>query len=313
MLGLAVFIDFTLLSAQGVVFSKTATAYVPLTGATQVAKDSVWDEPDQWSPADRLIDLGFTFNAFGKSFSTMTLEQGAAFFKEGDTVVYMGIMADLCDYGYGTKNPKSPVFRKREGTAGNYIMKLEWRSFGFWDQWNSDGSCSDSANLQLWIYQNPQKVELRFGPKKIADFSGLFPDKLPVWCAKYDGVGNTQGIVLDGNPINPSSFPFADTGTRGLSDWPTANQVYVFTFSTAGAPELALNQFNFWYTQGEIICEKTGDFPIEVRTVTGKQMIKSKMNEGRFALNHVLSPGIYMVSLTLPDGQQATRKVFINE
>lgn len=299
--------------AQSAVFSKKAEAYSNLSGATPVAKDSVWDEIDQWKTADRTLSLGFNFNAYGKSFNSVFLEQGAVYFKQVDTVVFFGLFADLCDYGFGTKTPQSPISYKKDGTAGNYIVKIQWQAFGFYDDWTLNGSCKDSAHLQLWIFQNPQKIELHFGPRNIADFKALFPDKLSVWCARYDAAGNTQGIVLDGAAINPSTFPYADTGTRGLTGWPVANQVYVFEFSTASNQEIAQNNMDFWVNQRQLICKNIGDGNATVLALDGRTVANFQITDQGVNIGQNIPTGLYIIEVKNSQGMRLSKKVYINE
>jgi hypothetical protein len=294
-LSLLIFTSGVALKAQNPVFSKTTQQYARLTGATQVMKDSVWDDPSDWKPSEQSIPLGFTFKAFGKNINSFLWEQGALFYRDNDTVINIGFDADLCDYGYGTKTSKSPLFYKKEGTAGNFIVKLEWRSFGFWDEWNKNGSCKDSANLQIWIFQNPQKIEMHFGPKNIANFSSWFGKKVPLTCAKYDIVGNTAGIALDGDPINPTTHAFADTGTRGLTSWPVGNQVYVFTFGLADRiTDFNQNTFgNDYYFGNSVYSESTSTgTELKIFSVDGKQVGQSFFSNAK-ALIGPLKPGVY--------------------
>lgn len=301
------------LHAQSAVFSKKAEAYSNLTAATQIAKDSVWDELDQWKTADRTLNLGFNFNAYGKSFNSVFVEQGAVYFKQVDTVVFFGLFADLCDYGFGTKTPKSPISYKKEGTAGNYVVKIEWKAFGFYDDWYLNSSCKDSAHLQLWIFENPQKIELHFGPRNIADFKALFPDKLSVWCARYDAAGNTQGIVLDGAAINPTTFPYADTGTRGLTGWPVANQVYAFTFSTASNADMAQNTMNFWVNQRQLMGNNLENGNARVFALDGRELASYQITNRSIQIGQNIPAGLYIIEVINTQGMRLSKKVYINE
>lgn len=279
-------------SAQSPIFSKTAQSYPVLNGGTRVMQDSIWDDPEQWKPAERNIPLGFTFKAFGKDINTFLWEQGAVLYRDGDTSIGIGLGADLCDYGFGTFTARSPISWKRDGSAGNYIVKLEWKSFGFWDEWADGGSCIDSASMQLWIYENPQKIELRFGTRKINNFDKWFPDKLRVICAKYDNQGNTSGIVLDGDPLAPVTYSFADTGTRGLVSWPLMNQVYIFTFSQTDQvkyPEMAISS---WYADHKLYTS-VDNTEIRVYNAEGRQVFSSISRNGYADLGE-LKPGVYV-------------------
>lgn len=301
--------------AQSPIFSKTAETYVPLTGATQVMKDSVWDDTEDWKMSERQINLGFTFKAFNRSITQFLWEDGAVSSNVGDTVILVGLGADLCDYGFGSNISKSPVYKKTEGSAGSRIVKLQWTGFGFWDDWYKNGSCKDSANLQLWIYEEaPQKIELRFGPRNVANFSAIFPDKLPVICAKYDNFGNTQGMVLDGNPINPTTHAFADTGTRGLTSWPVANQVYIFNFGATGNTLNAEQEsIKMYFSHGYLISKGINEpTPLEIFGADGRTMMATEMVNGISSVK-TLAPGTYLAVLKHRNTPQYLRFVYTGE
>lgn len=281
------------------VFSKSAATYGRLTGATQVMKDSVWDDVGNWSLRAQKIPLGFSFQAFGHSIDTLLWEDGQVWYNMGDSSVRMGLYTvDLCDRGYGSSKAKSPIMWLRQGTAGNYIMKLEWRNFGFYDDWSKNGSCGDSADMQIWIYQNPQKVEMHFGPYYLPNFSQLFPDRMPVICAELYASGNSKGIALDGAPGSPSSHSFGDTSAHGVSSWPISGIVYVFDFSkTTNVETKSISRELFFDGQhirskGEI----NGIAEVKVYSANGSIVATIPMNNG-VANVPELSSGFYFAQL----------------
>lgn len=296
--------------AQSPVFSKTAQQYNRLTGATQVMKDSVWDDPGDWKPAERNIPLGFNFQAFNRSISTFTWADAAIEFRDGDTVIKIGMEADFCDYGFGTNNALSKLYRKTDGTAPNRIVKIEFRKAGFWDEWALDGSCKDSADLQIWIYENLAKVELRFGPRSVANFSNIFPSKLGVTCARYDGSGGSAGLILDGDPINPVTYSFGDTGTRGLTGWPVANQVYIFDFGIASVKPVSTAMPRIWTSGNTIFAPDFNGTVLELRGMDGRLLSSGKVEEGVLNTGKNLPAGIYILGSA--DGSIPARKICLN-
>ncbi|MCC7299069.1 MAG: T9SS type A sorting domain-containing protein [Bacteroidia bacterium] len=281
--------------AQSPVFSKKGEQYVKLSGATQVQKDSVWDDFEDWKPADKEIQLGFDFFAFGRKITAFEWSDGAIKYRFGDTLINIGLQADLCDWGYGTKNAKSPLYKKTEGSTGNRIVKLEWHRAGIWDEWSKSGSCKDSVSLQIWIYESPQKIEMRFGPRVVANFSTWFPDKLPVLCARYDEFGNTSGLVLDGAPAAPNTFPFADTGTRGITAWPAANQVYVFDFSLTGGVNDVPNLGDIWFANNTLFTTNPVATEVIIYTLDGRKVYTGSTTDRSLQIQGLTS-GLYILS-----------------
>lgn len=287
----------TLAKAQSPTFTLSNGTFSYLSGATPVMKDSVWDDPELWKTADRTINLGFTFNAFGKSITAFRWEQGGISYKQVDTVVYIGYQdIDMCDLGYGTKNAMSPLSMKTEGSSGNLIVKLQFRRFGIWDDWNSNGSFSDSGEMQIWIYQNPQKIELHFGKSTITDVTGYYSDGIKLVAAKYDDDGRTSGIKLNGQAMNPTVYSFDDTGNRKMQSWPEANTVYVFSFSPASVQQFDGSLSHVFYNGNALIFEPkfNENSLIHIYAADGRE-VKTEAIRNQSVTTVGLVPGIYMV------------------
>ncbi len=300
------------LKAQLPVFSKSTSTYAHLTGATRIAKDSVWDDFENWRLPLQKIPLGFTFHAFGHNIDTFLLRDGAVMvnFGNSDTVIYIGSdfnANDFCDKGYGTKNPKSPIWWKREGSAGDRILKLEWQNFGFYEDFNKNGTLTDSGNLQMWIYENGNKVEMRFGQSRIANFSKTFPSKAGFVCAKYDQMGRTSGFVLDGTASNPTSKAYADTSAHGVTSWPANGQIYTFSFIGAVGVKPLANSNGYYFSNGNIIARLPQiQSQIEIYSTEGK-LVYSGSFSSQILNVAPLKTGIYTAKITGNNSQSLLR------
>jgi len=153
-------------------FTVDQAEYVPLTNAI-AATDGVWDDLDIQTP------LGFPFQLWGQSTSTLlwygnlTAYNVAGLPGVSNTPFLIAYGADLIDRGFQSGISQSPIFYKTEGQPGNRVFKMQWANAGFF----SDDANSAFTNLQVWLYEGSNNIELRFGPTQannpdLFDFSG---------------------------------------------------------------------------------------------------------------------------------------------
>lgn len=296
--------------AQLPVFAKSSASYSYQTGGIRVAKDSVWDDVANWSATDKKFAIGFKFGAFGWKLDSFNWEDGAVSWKKKDTTVHIGGYGDFVDRGFGSKNAKSPIRMVYTGTSGSRIVKLQWQNFGFFEDWNANGICGDSGNMQLWIYESEPKIELRFGPSSIPNFSSIYPEKFPFICAKFDGGGNTSGIELDGAQGNPSAFPFASGGSsHGLTGWPSNGTLYTFTFSAAGV-KTTTNSGTF-YVSGNKILNYGPELSASADIFTADGRLVQSGVTGIYGMDlSSLAAGVYVAKMKMGD-QTGTLKFII--
>jgi hypothetical protein len=65
-------------------------------------------------------------------------------------------------------NGISPISYKYETLGGERVLKVQWKNAGF-----EFGSINDSLNLQIWLFENSQKVQYRYGPSYVANFDSI--------------------------------------------------------------------------------------------------------------------------------------------
>ncbi len=249
-------------------FSFGTAAYTNLVGSTKLT-DSIWDNYATLPENQQKVALGFTFDAFFNPFDTIYLDEGGIW--SYDYNVYVGLFENLCDRGLGGIRPKSPVSVLKIGGAGNRIVKIQWRNFGFKGDYNRAKTLTDSGNIQLWIYENPQKIELRFGPSVIAHFRSDFPLGPIVNCSFDDGSGSEDGLVVKGNPANPTTSAYTSANEDTLTGFPTNGQMYIFNFTTANTSNLVLGKLNYWVANNNIYSAQNGA-NIEVYSLDGKKL-----------------------------------------
>jgi PKD repeat protein len=219
-------------------FKDTTSPYVPLSGSTtSVNGTDIWDD-DDYAPAvpftwtlDSTISLNNVFLALGfPGFiaDTSDFSDVNGFFLSG---------ADFADRGTLSKTASlSPIRYITTGSAPNRIYKLELFNVGFFNELDSLGTMNDSANMQLWIYEGSNILEVHFGPSRITDpvvdFGGglLFS-----FLSHADFFTGTQGMfyyVTDSLGIRGIDS-FAISGGPGSNNfpttWPADGTVFRFT------------------------------------------------------------------------------------
>ncbi len=65
-------------------------------------------------------------------------------------------------------NGISPISYKYETIGGERVLKVQWKNAGF-----QYGSINDSLNMQIWLFENSQKVQYRYGPSYVANFDSI--------------------------------------------------------------------------------------------------------------------------------------------
>jgi hypothetical protein len=276
-----------------------------LKGGNQVAKDTVWDEPATLPLRMQLIVPGFTFKALGMNIDTFWIDQGGVF--SVDEVFWIGLWEDLCDKGIGSLRARSPISIKYQGNIGNRITTVEWRNFGFYSDFTENGSCTDSGNIQLSIFENPQHIELWFGPKHIKNESVSLSSGVIVYTSVIDSLGNGTGIDLIGNPDAPQTTAVNEQNHATLSSYPKSGTRYSFDFSAGASVPTVTVTHSPWFSNN-VLHLTSANAIVAVYTSQGAKIAET-MASDKLDLNH-LSPGIYTAQV-LSQGKEERLQILI--
>ncbi len=215
------------LSAQtfNYTFSTFNAAYAPLTG-TENATSTTWDDPEISVP----IGFTFSFEGFASDQVYFTGLGGVLAFDQGlglanNMVVYS---SDLIDAGYDDGVSETPIRYKTEGAVGSRIFKMEWPNVAFY---NNVGTNEEArVSIQLWLYENSNDWEVRFGPSDIPNFEDAHDGLLFCGILNY-GIGGITGHLTTGPGNSPTittienEFDFA---SATLTSDPSNGTVYRF-------------------------------------------------------------------------------------
>lgn len=197
-----------------------------------------------WDDFDATIPLNFMFKFMGDSTNTLYFDSNdmnagtdLQFNTTSNTTSPFNAitwMYDLEDRHNNDSTKQSTVGYKTDVVNSKNITKIEWNNVGFYD----DTLHIDSANVQLWFYEENNALEFRFGNSSRADLTSIITDpnlygfKGPFFAfiKKLDINGPTADQIYFPSDINIPTMDSADIMTIftnpsaiGIDSFPNAN------------------------------------------------------------------------------------------
>lgn len=302
----------TTLTAQDFPFSFSVLQedYADLPDPVSLDGGVTWDDPTVPFP------IGFTFDLFGYRMDTLFLSgillggNLTNFPDELAVGTVFGNFEDLIDRGYELNMNLSDLGYQLTGTAGNRILKIEWKNVGFYEEVAEDGTADNFINFQIWLYEGSNDLEFRFGPNDVPDpelvyllstgpllgFVEFFDDELEIynnfWYLFGDPAAPQIGLLADASEPPPNG---ALTGT------PADGTVYRFSPVTTSARDLPISQtkLEIWPnpTSGQInftlpeADDPSESFQVNVTDMHGKLVLEKTISAGD-------TPGLQVGQLT---------------
>ena len=320
-------------------FQKLTEPYQDLTGATSLNEGLQWDDPEY------LIPLGMDFDIFGLTFNELYLNlmgcgltNMSEYFLDKSTVYMMltPLFSDMIDRCYGNYDDTSEVKRpgkqgkdlryeddpgscsnlsyKLEGSEGNRIFKLEWNNVSIYDVFDS---CF--LNMQVWLYENGNIIEFRYGPSYVSsdDWAMLSEDApQPLFAVMDLDYETGNAAALFGDPDNPTFECLALTDTTsteilysGLLSQPSANTVYRFTPVTTGIAGHTVSNISIRPNpvRDRLTLSGVETADIQIFDITG-HLVMTRTYTGPIDVSS-LPKGAYFVNISTTDGQTVKKMV----
>lgn len=214
--------------AQPYTFSLDTATYTDLSTPTSLNNDSTWDDPEYH------ISIGFTFDFFDRSFDSIHISDHSDYMWFDDNKDYRidAFSTDFIDRAYPDSSV-SPISYKLTGAAGSYILKIEWKNAGFYGEQSGLGTTDDFVNIQLWLYEGTNNIEIHIGAVSVQN---------PVYSYEVNGGGgavvglsNTmlnEFIYLTDSANNP--IPVDTSGFNYLIETPLQETIYRFSKNVSG-------------------------------------------------------------------------------
>ena len=205
-----------------------------LPGATSLNNGMTWDDEEY------LIPIGFTFSFFDQSFDSIYISDHARFSLNGDYRINAFFVdfidRDTINGGYDntgpTTNSISPVSYVLDGTPGSRILKIEWNNAGFLFELINSGTLNDFVNVQLWLYEGSNDVEVHIGPNSVISPNSSYntEEGASIGFITY----SNDTIILIGSADSPSSTAQYNDHITGT---PTSGVIYKFVNNLSGINE----------------------------------------------------------------------------
>ncbi len=297
--------------------------YTPLTSASSINNGIIWNYQTF------IIPIGFYFRVDSYATSNFNLYNGREFTADTINISSQFLLTDASLFDKGGANDsvsRSPLRYTLSGVAPNRIFKAQIGNAGFHDEYSFYGTVKDSVNMQVWLYEGSNIVELRYGPLSVTHDTLYFPNRKPkvgyVKNYNFNSFAYQAFYILSGNPASPtidSVVPGRGYSGTPLSSFPPAGTVYRFsptnTTSTAGVGGTQLTSTLSVYptitnNEEHILYNGSTNIAYTITSMDGKMHINGYLAPG---LNHVdvsmVASGIYILQVATGSQQAIYRFV----
>jgi len=328
---LLILIAFGIISAnsfsQNYTFSLSSGAYSDLTGATDLTNGEPWsfllyDGAEWWDPIHinyRGIPIGFDFECYGSTFDSLFIRDYVHFDKDDNYFINPFF---VLFYNRGN----SPVSYLLEGDEGSRILKIEWKNMGFWGEYNVHTTANDFVNVQLWLYEGSNNIEVHMGPSSVTHPDESYFGYGGPWIgiAQIVWQGPPMGVkslALVGDPSDPQIAINDTTFNTYLNGTPPDTVVYVFTYDPSGITSPCNDQVDlsvYPNPSGGVfnisLMKESGKTKVCVFDVRGKLVYSEMPGNGGDLLQIDLSDqnrGLYFLNIESEQGEIINRKLIL--
>lgn len=269
---------------------------------------------------------GETLKFYGKPFTigglkTIAIGEGPFLRIDDDT---SAVIIDVAFTQIDTIDPMTKISYKIEGTAGNHIIKVQYRYFKL-----HTGPIGNFIHVQIWVHQQSGVVELHYGPRSNNNASGynfqtgpnigMFyaPDSFTscyqkLWvhgspgAVALDSVPNLVFNAMSGVPDEGTIFRFTPRTKPVAPPTPTLNVSLKNNTETLNInilPNPARDKFS--------INEPGLDGSAYLYNLNGTLVIESPAKDGTEIKLDEFANGIYFLKIIDKRGQQFKAKILV--
>lgn len=291
-----------------------------LSGSTSVNNNHFWDD------TSIAIPIGFTFKLFSESSDTLYLSKYVGFGAylnmhpvSSSTPFVTGIIAlgsDLQDRDTSKTGSFSPISYSVSGSSPSRIFKLEWKNAGFFKPIDEGTSYDDSLDLQMWLYEGSNAIEVRFGNGQfVSPAYDLYNGAKGPWVAIYDSANVNMNARVYYSFKDSVQAPTLDSFSNlsslslppGMIGNPVAGNVYRFSpiVSAIGTGYTMLNSVvsndvNYFNQKNELRIDIFNDdqFNYTITDLQGHVVMNGNVSKGRKTIStSAFSKGMYILHL----------------
>lgn len=295
--------------AQSYTFSQTTGTY------TNLATPFVLSSPGWNGTNSYNLAIPFPFAFAGTTESILGIGGNTLVGFQFGTRGISVLLADLEDRNQSAV--PSTINYQLTGTAGNQILKLEWKNAG-----TSSGNAAEFANMQVWLYEGSNIVEVHYGPSSLPASGFLyFPQPGPtvgVILNTNMSSFTTSGIFLQGNPAAANAVTINNSSSLPTLSTPPANgTIYRFTPATTTSVSEDQQQSSLTFFPNpttDFISVKglaSGATPasLTLTDMTGKTVLSQTVLAGQNVAIGQLPQGTYLAQLITEAGRVSRRIV----
>lgn len=177
-------------------FEQFTNTYTDLTNPISLNNGELWDDPNY------SVTIGFDFKIFNDTISQFLFDEdfGGVVYNANIDKVIVATSADIADRANNTDEDfsLSPISYQVNGNEGERIFKLEWKNAGFLD----DDNGNYFINLQLWIYEGSDMIEIHYGPSNVEDVFYNWEEDFCGFFEFNDVEETSEGYTLNENDDN---------------------------------------------------------------------------------------------------------------
>ncbi|MGN6475867.1 MAG: T9SS type A sorting domain-containing protein [Flavipsychrobacter sp.] len=300
--------------------------YEPLTNA------AIMSPPTAWGFLNMSVPLGFHFKLDGTTIDSFNLFQSGNLIATGLAGTVTGFHVtdgNLCDKAFMVANPTGPsistVTYTTTGNPGSRIFKASLNNVGFYEEFAALGTADDSANIQIWLYEGSNVIEMRYGASKISNLYGIYQAQgsmagllrgidLSNVTPTFDKFYYVGGNIVIGYQLD-SITPFTIPSAKPASIFPPDGTVYTFTpvNSTTGIITQAAETIQVYPTvvNDKVIIESKENLrlPYKILDMKGSVIDEGIVSNNRRTVDaHSWPKGMYI--LHVYGDQPASYKIY---
>ncbi len=212
-------------------------------------------------------------------------------------------VSDLIDRSYitGSTKPESLISFRTDTINNELVGKLQFKNAGF-----ENGGINDSLNMQAWIFQSGNKVQIRFGKSNVQNWQAILNNAFadtPGVCIIIEKENYDVGGCLNG----PTNNPYFDTLGGSFNNIPEEGTVYEFTFLKTSVNNIQKEHFKYSINNQEIRIDLEDGLvlqSIELLDLLGRTIKSSKIN---VIDSYDISDGIYLLRVNTNAGSFVKR------
>lgn len=300
----------TSLIAQNYTVSSFVGGYSDLSNP-QVLTNTVWDDPEL------IIAAGFDVKLNGVSFDSLLISDLGCTVTGLENGVEIGgainpSLTDIIDRGYDAGVTQSSITYTTDGFVGNRILKIQWKNVGSYGEYDLDGN-SMYINFQLWMYEQGDYIEVRYGASSISDANVFYEGE--------SGVGVVIASSLFGSSPNDvyltgsTNFPSQVSSFSYMTGTPQNGQIYRFSPSLSiGVDENSNRSLNVFPNPcRDVLNIKNAESgELKVFDINGRVVVAQQINAMEQIEVSDLVSGSYLVVFE-DASHQVFRQTFIKE